>query len=70
MNQQKIDIVDTYNWQAMYLNGKKIAEVQKFFTDGGNHIGAAEALKALNISFEHYEINNQDPKDYFVDLAL
>jgi hypothetical protein len=69
MNQRKIDIVDTDNWQALYLNGKKVAQVDKI---GGDLecITAGDVFRALNIPFEVYGANNQDCKEYFADLKL
>ena len=68
MNQQKIDIVDSQNWQAMYLNGKLVIEVQK--QQEGDRLGAGEVLKALGIPYELYDVDYQSPKEYFADLKL
>lgn len=69
MTQQKIDIVNTEYWQAMYLNGKKVAEMRHI--DGPiDSLRGIDILRALNLSYEFYETNNQDCKDYFVDSTL
>ena len=65
MKKQKIDIVYSGEWYALYLNGKKVIEVPKH-----DDIKAEDVLKALEIPFETYGVESQSPKEYFADLKL